>query len=204
MNGYPGAELYPSPNFRSGRRAAIDHIVIHTTELDLPTSLQVLTDPERTVINDRGDLERARVSAHYLVSDDRVYQLVDENDEAWHARSANRHTIGVEIVGETADPSTWSDGIVDQLSHLVAWLSSFHGIPLEYRAESTDPEKARGFVSHAALDPSRRSDPGIWFPWNQIKADAIQIQSGAAPSGTDAIGVVALLLVALGLAWALK
>jgi len=204
MNGYPGAVIYPSPNFRANRRAAIDHVVFHTTELDLDDSLRVLTDPDRTAVNDEGEIERARVSAHYLVTADRIFQLVDEGNEAWHARNANRHTIGIEVVGETDDPLTWSNKINNQLAQLVAWISSTHGIPLEYRAETDDPERARGFVSHAALDPARRRDPGIWFPWTEIKAKALQIQAGAAPSPSDAPAVVAVLIIAIGLAWALR
>jgi N-acetyl-anhydromuramyl-L-alanine amidase AmpD len=203
MNGYPGAvHTVHSPNFTQNRRAAIDHVVIHTTELDLPQSLHALTDPNRTVINGNGEIEPAPVSAHYLVSADRIYQLVDEGNEAWHARNANRHTIGVEIVGEASNPGTWSSAIVAQLSRLFAWLSSYHGLPLEYREESTDPQLARGFVSHGALDPSRRSDPGMWFPWNQIKQNAIQIQSGTTPSGAGPIAFA--LVLALGLAWVMK
>jgi N-acetyl-anhydromuramyl-L-alanine amidase AmpD len=212
MNGYPGAVIYPSPNFRANRRAAIDHVVFHTTELDLDDSLRVLTDPDRTAVNDEGEIERARVSAHYLVTPDRIFQLVDEGDEAWHARSANRHTIGIEVVGETEDPLTWSNKINNQLAQLVAWISSTHGIPLDYQDESTDahadtqtpPAAARGFVSHAALDPSRRRDPGIWFPWTEIKAKAMQIQAGAAPSPSEAPAVLAVLIIAIGLAWALR
>jgi N-acetyl-anhydromuramyl-L-alanine amidase AmpD len=210
MNGYPGAQLHPSPNYRQNRRAAIDHVVIHTTELDLAQSLRVLTDPDRTVINENGEIEPAPVSAHYLVSADRIYQLVDEGNEAWHARNANRHTIGVEIVGRAANPSTWSPGIVAQLSRLFAWLSSYHGIPLIHQDESTNPNAttqtppaaARGFVSHEALDPSRRSDPGMWLPWNQIKQNAIQIQSGTTPSAAGPIA--AAILLAIGLAWVIK
>lgn len=39
----------------------------------------------------------SQVSAHYVVSDDRVVQMVPESDRAWHALSANSHSIGIEI-----------------------------------------------------------------------------------------------------------
>ena len=43
----------------------------------------------------------SRVSAHYVVSGRTVYQLVDENNVAWHAMQANPFSIGIEI-----DPNT--------------------------------------------------------------------------------------------------
>lgn len=178
--------------------------MIHTTELGESQSLFALTDPDRTVINEEGEIERARVSSHYVVTPDKVYQLVDDGDEAWHAREANSHTIGVEVVGEAADPRTWSEEVVERLSALVAWLSSEYGIPLEYRATHEEPEQARGFVAHAALDPTRRTDPGMWFPWPEVRAQALRIQSGAGAPPSDAAAIIGLLIVALGLAWALK
>lgn len=204
MLGYPGAVVQPSPNFRGGRRAAVDHVVLHTTEGGLSSSLATLTDPYREAINDDGDTVSARVSAHYLVSEDVIYQLVDDGDEAWHAGPANRHTIGVEVVGEADDPRTWSDKIVAQLGALVGWLSTEYGIPLVYRAEASDPEAARGFVAHGALDPERRHDPGIWFPWPEVRAAARREQSGAPSAPGDFAPVVALLLIALGLAWVMR
>ena len=203
MQGFPGATSHPSPNYRAGRRAAVDQVVLHTTEGGLESSLDTLTDPARQVIVD-GQAENARVSAHYLVSERAIYQLVDDNDEAWHAGQHNRHTIGVEVVGEADDPRTWSGAIVSQLGRLVAWLSTEYGIPLEYRADASEPDIARGFVAHGALDPARRHDPGIWFPWPEVRAAALRVQSGAPPASTDGAGVIALLIIAIGLAWALR
>ena len=204
MFGYPGAIAHPSPNFRDGRRAAVDQVVLHTTEGGLASSLATLTDPYRQAVNEAGQLENARVSSHYLVSEDAIYQLVSDQNEAWHAGPANRHTIGVEIVGDADDPRTWSAKIVSQLGQLVGWLSSEYGIPLVYRGEATDPDLVRGFVAHGALDPERRHDPGIWFPWPDVRAAALRRQSGTPEPRTDFAPVVALLLVALGLVWVIR
>ena len=184
----------PSPNFRAGRREAITHVVLHTTEGGLSGSLAALTDPYRD----------SRVSAHYVVSEDAIYQLVDDNDEAWHAGNANRYSIGVEIVGEASNPATWTDRIVENVSKLSAWLSTEYGIPLQYREESSEPARARGYVAHGALDPERRYDPGPWLPWPKIKERALFLIGGA-PTPPGAPGaVVAVLLVALGLAWVIR
>jgi N-acetyl-anhydromuramyl-L-alanine amidase AmpD len=203
MIGFPGAVIQPSPNYSEGRRDALDQVVLHTTEGDLASSLNTLTDPARQIVDENGQIQNARVSAHYVVTGNTIYQLVSDDNEAWHAIGHNAHTIGVEVVGEAHDPRTWSDAVVTQLSRLVAWLSLEYGIPLEYRAKG-EPDIARGFVAHGALDPDRRHDPGIWFPWTQVKSAALRIQSGAAPMSADGAGVVALLIIAIGLAWALR
>lgn len=40
---------------------------------------------------------RSQVSAHYVVGQGQMAQLVDEDDAAWHARQANPFSIGIEI-----------------------------------------------------------------------------------------------------------
>lgn len=207
MQGYPGAIIAPSPNFRQGRRAAIDAVVFHTTEShSLDNSLQTLTDPYRQLPNEQtGVMESARVSAHYLVDDSGIYQLVSDDDEAWTVGVHNRHTINIEVVGEADDPTTWTAATVRNLARLVAWLSTEYSLPLVYRETASEPE-VRGFVSHGALDPARRHDPGIWFPWGEVKGQAQQIINGADPATVgrpDIAPLVGILLIALGIAWSL-
>ena len=217
MIGYPEAILYPSPNFRQGRRAALSHVVLHTTEdHSLEGSLNTLTDPYRQLPNEAtGELESARVSSHYLVDDTGIYQLVSDEDEAWTVGNFNRSTINIEVTGEADEPSTWSASTVRYLARLVAWLSSTYGIPLDYQAESINPDSAtptppaepRGFVSHGALEPRRRHDPGIWFPWTEVRSQARQIINGANPAsvgGADLRPLIALLFIALGIAWSVS
>lgn len=197
MAGYPHATPYPSPNFRTPRRASIDLIVLHTTEGDLDSSLDTLTDATRV----DGDGNPARVSSHYLIDDDATYQLVDDGAEAWHASRENARSIGIEIVGFADAPGTWSEAKLDRLAALLAWLSVEYGIPLEYRETAADPELPRGIVSHASIDPERRHDPGMWFPWPEvIEKTHSKIQGEPGPGGAWA-PVVALVAVALTLAW---
>ena len=140
--GYPGAVWLESPNFTSGRTEAVSYVIMHTTEGGLTSSLDTLTDPYKV----NADGEPSRVSAHYVVSDDVIYQLVDDSDTA-------------------ADPE--------------------------------DPQPARGFMSHSSIQSNKR-DPGPYFPWEEIKA-----QAEGAPTGdlnTEIIGAIALVLIAIGLA----
>ena len=198
---YPAALPYPSPNYRSPRRAAITHVVMHTCESsDLNQCLNWLTDA--TAVDSDGN--PARVSAHYLVAEDGVYQLVQEQTEAWGARNNNRHAIQVEVVGFANDPATWSPSIVENLTALLDDVTARNAIPLLYRERATQPANNRGIVAHAALDPTRRSDPGIYFPWTEIK-QKIQARRGE-PSQSSAGLAAAVGLVALALlfAWGLR
>ena len=176
---------YPSPNYRRGRRAAITHVILHTCESDsLDGCLSTLTDPYR--VNEDGDL--ARVSAHYVVDDSGIYHLVNEEDEAWAAGAANRYGINIEVVGYADSPATWTDAKLDHLAELLADVTQRNAIPLVYRDTATDAPLDRGIVAHGALDPARRSDPGIFFPWNDVKSRISRLR-GAFPAPATAAGL---------------
>ena len=198
---YPAALPYPSPNYRSPRRAAITHVVMHTCESsDLNQCLNWLTDA--TAVDSQGD--PARVSAHYVVDSSGVYQLVQEGDEAWGARGANRYGIQVEVVGFANDPSTWSPEVTNNLAALLDDVTARNAIPLVYRDLATMPENNRGIVAHAASDPARRSDPGIYFPWTEIKRKIQQRRGDSVGDSAGLAVVVGLIGLALLLAWGLR
>lgn len=135
----------PSPNYRQGRPRPIRYIVLHTTQGN--DSRGWLTNPA------------SQVSAHYLVRGARVYQLVDEDDTAWHAGriagtpttplytpgvNPNDESIGIEMEGYAANPLD-----TDTINTTAALIA--------------DIRKRRGalpLVSHSELSPGDRSDPG--------------------------------------------
>jgi hypothetical protein len=156
----------PSPNFSPGRSRSIRYIVRHTTQGT--DSRGWLTNPA------------SRVSAHYLVRGTEVYQLVRENDTAWHAGrivgtpttpiytgriigydngqpiwdpNPNDESIGIEMEGyaaELLDADTLGTTVA-----LIRDIRSRHGeLPM---------------VDHAQLSPGDRSDPG---PLNGAAIDA--------------------------------
>ncbi|HVR91498.1 MAG TPA: N-acetylmuramoyl-L-alanine amidase [Novosphingobium sp.] len=83
------ARTVPSPAFTAGRSGtAIDRIVIHIT--DAPTTSSTVN-----TFSAAG----AQASAHYLVGQDgEIVQFVSEADTAWHAKGANRRSVGIEHV----------------------------------------------------------------------------------------------------------
>lgn len=112
-------EWVPSPNFKSGRTEAVKYIVIHHWD-----------DPARKpkiegVINRFKD-PAIEIAAHYVVSGDRIVKMVEEKDTAWHARSANPFTIGIEV-----DPQVPGD-TYETVGALVQDIRSRYGnLPLK-------------------------------------------------------------------------
>jgi N-acetyl-anhydromuramyl-L-alanine amidase AmpD len=163
----------------------VNVVVIHHTSEDFGGSLHVLTE------------ETSRpVSSHYLVPEPldpsydrkklKVYQLVDEDQRAWHAGSSywkgqtklNNVSIGIEIVnetychraegmaqGETADwPSEticfYPDYPETQLALVIDLLQGILA-----RHPEVDPTNV---VGHADIAPQRKIDPGPRFPWQRL------------------------------------
>lgn len=130
-------------------------------------------------------LEHA-ASFHWLIADEnepehgqRVWRCVPESLAAWHvinsashpdvnagARYVNMWSLGVELVNAQTAGDTFSDWQVMQAAALVRY------------AWSTYPTLV-DVVSHAKLDPTRRSDPGANFPWDRFRDLVLDPQSPA-------------------------
>lgn len=102
----------PSPNY-SGNMGSKSVIVCHWWDKkekrpSLSGTVSWLCNPA------------AKVSAHYVVSDRTVYQLVAEDKVAWHAMSANSFSIGIEV-----DPNT-PGATYDTLIQLIKEIATRH------------------------------------------------------------------------------
>lgn len=89
-------EVRRSPNKSLGRNR-MEVIVIH--HWDDPSKNPSLNGVVSWLTN-----PASQVSAHYVVSDKRVIQLLNEDEIGWHAREANPFSIGIEI-----DPNVQGD-----------------------------------------------------------------------------------------------
>lgn len=83
-------EWQKSPNFYEGRSASVSAIVLH--QWDDPAKKPSMNGVVSWFKN-----PAAEVSAHFVVSNDRIVQMVNMGDTAWHARQANPFTVGIEI-----------------------------------------------------------------------------------------------------------
>ncbi len=153
----------PSPNYSSGRRGRkIIAIVNHITAGLMPGTLSWLRNPA------------AKASAHYLVTKaGDVYQLVKDEDTAWHAGIINRpswslydgsnpnyYTIGIEheaLAGESLTEPQYQATF-----ELHCRLVKKHSISVD----------RNHIIGHYCLDSiNRRNDPGPGFPWNRLFND---------------------------------
>lgn len=136
-----------------------------------------------------------RASWHWLIPDEnepehevRVWACAPEGRAAWHVRNDRAHpdvnndsknvnywSLGVEIVNtqsaQVNDP--FSDWQVKQAAALVRY------------AWSKYPELI-DVVSHAKLDPQRRSDPGAQFPWDRFR----ELVLAPTPAVMEAIHII--------------
>jgi N-acetylmuramoyl-L-alanine amidase len=136
----------------------VQFIVLHYTEIDFARSLHRLTKEE--------------VSSHYLVNDQppSIYQLVAENQRAWHAGPSfwqgythlNSSSIGIEIVnpGNGGDPNAaYAEYSEPQIKLVVELVRAVE------RRHSVRPDRVLG---HSDIQPLTKQDPGPRFPWYEL------------------------------------
>lgn len=122
-------------------------------------------------------IRAGRASFHWLVPHpsepahgQHVWATAPERRAAWHVANRCRHpqvlgnrshlnhaSLGIEIVNaqDGRDPfSQWQIAITAEIIRY-AWAKY---------------PKLETIVSHARLDPARRSDPGVNFPWDRLRA----------------------------------
>ncbi len=175
---YDGASrTAPSPAFTTGRAGtAIDRIVIHIT--DAPTTGSTVSHFTR---------EGANSSAHYLVGQDgEVVQFVSESDTAWHARGANRRSIGIEHVAVKQGGATYGKTTFPHMppteaeyrasATLVAQLCRKYGLTPD-RTTIIGHREADGGTSHTSC-PDGAWD---WGAYMALVAECYAV-TGAAPA----------------------
>ncbi len=145
---YPPAHWVPadSGNYASGRTAAIDTVVIHVTQGSYAGTISWFQNPD------------AEVSAHYVVrsSDGDITQMVRDADTAWHARSANPHSLGIEHEGYVDDPSWFTDTMYRSSAALTKHLCDTYGIPKD----------RDHIVGHVEVPGNDHTDPGPHWDWD--------------------------------------
>lgn len=155
-----------------GKSERIKTIVLHYTVSDNDRSIKTLTT--------------GNVSSHYLIlsnDDDKIYNLVDESERAWHAGDSgfagrtilNDTSIGIEIVNAGIKPEYRDALRNDELEyrpyeHFVA----FDELQIKKVAQLVQDLAKRydispkNIVGHSDIAPSRKIDPGAKFPWERL------------------------------------
>ena len=101
--------------------------------------------------------------------------MVDTSQRAWHVTYYNSRSIGIEMVGYADLPTTWNDNNLTALMDLLAWLVTAYHVPLVHPAANAydfanDQYNDAGLVAHGQVQPWNRTDPGPYFPWDQVLA----------------------------------
>ncbi|MEV5428201.1 N-acetylmuramoyl-L-alanine amidase [Streptomyces sp. NPDC052701] len=152
--GLAGAVDYPpalwsaayAGNYTAGRSSAVTTVVLHVTQGSYAGAISWFKDPA------------AKVSAHYVIrsSDGQVTQTVRERDTAWHARSANPYSVGIEHEGYVSTPSWFTDSMYRSSAALTRHLTDRYGIPRD-RAH---------IVGHSEVPGNDHTDPGPYWDWS--------------------------------------
>lgn len=155
-------------NYGSRNGTRIDTIVIHTTEGSLASAASWFA-------MDHAPSGLGVSSAHYIIGKDgSVILSVDPSNAAYHASDAamNRRSIGIELEGAAADPTTFTPAMLRALVALGRTLASKYAVPLR--------RGVPGIIGHLdvpAAAAKGKVDPGPYFPWasflSQVGAGAV-------------------------------
>lgn len=171
---YPNAIWNPAPVCNFGARTnPISGVVIHYTEGSYAGCISWFKNCD------------AQVSAHYVIrsSDGQVTQMVREADKAWHARSANAYTIGIEHEAYGDIVSYFTDAMYKSSADLVRDICSRYetidghrtfyrdtldsGIRLNEGLHSLGGESACTKIrGHQHYPDQSHTDPGPYWNWN--------------------------------------
>lgn len=126
-------------------------IIHHTAQNSCEQTLETFTIP------------RTQVSAHYVIcKDGSVHHMLNDFLRAWHAGNSrwgnltdiNSASIGIEIDNNGSE--VFTEQQVNSLLNLLSLLKKAHAIP------------AANFIGHSDIAPTRKVDPNITFPWQQL------------------------------------
>ncbi|MFF3750892.1 peptidoglycan-binding protein [Streptomyces sp. NPDC002018] len=158
---YPPAAWVPAnaANYAVGRSASISTVVVHVTQGSYAGTISWFQNPS------------SQVSSHYVVrsSDGAITQMVRDSNTAYHARSANASSLGIEHEGFVADPSWFTDAMYRSSAALTKYLCERYGIPKD-RAH---------IVGHVEVPGNDHTDPGPNWNWNYY----MQLVGGSSGGG---------------------
>ena len=74
--------------------------------------------------------QSSQVSAHYIIDrNGDIYQMVSDDDKAWHAKAANPRSIGIEHVAMPGQQM--ADDQQNSSVELIKWLMATYSIPVD-------------------------------------------------------------------------
>ena len=129
-------------------------IIHHTAQNSCEQTLKTFT------------LQRTQVSAHYVIcKDGTIHHMLNDYLRAWHAGAArwgndadiNSNSIGIELDNNGYEP--FAPEQLNSLLKLLAALKKQYNIPQP------------NFIGHGDIAPTRKNDPNVRFPWQDLAAN---------------------------------
>ncbi|MFP1788530.1 N-acetylmuramoyl-L-alanine amidase [Lonsdalea quercina] len=166
---------YNSYRSVNGFNRRVRFLIMHYTALDFDNSIITLTG--------------SSVSAHYLVPDPsdnsytdagfedmRIFNLVDENERAWHAGVsswADRSNLNDSSIGiETVNLATDDNGIFSFPPYNSVQIDAVKELAINILQRYPDITLVN-VIGHSDIAPGRKSDPGPAFPWEELYAAGV-------------------------------
>jgi hypothetical protein len=128
---------------------------------------------------------------HSIVDSDSIVRVGRYEWTMFHCIGANSYTLGLSFACRTADFQSMpperlagfiTNGAIEAAS-MANWVKLTTGIRVpSIRITKAEADAGRaGYVPHALMDPTRRSDPGQWFPWDRFLGETEARLTGGLP-----------------------
>lgn len=153
-----------SGNYTASRSAAVSAVTIHTTQGSYAGTISWFKNAS------------AQVSAHYVIrsSDGQVTQMVRNAHTAWHVRSHNSYTLGIEHEGYVNNSSWYTTAMYNASSALVRnFCSKYSAIKCAsaYNGPASSGTKVLAnsvkIKGHQHYSGNTHTDPGINWNWTR-------------------------------------
>jgi len=150
-------------NYYPTRSKDIQGIVVHTAEggRSAVGIAKYLSTTDRTA------------SAHVVIDDKEIVELVPDDFTAFHCRGSNSKSLGLEIAyfaDKWGEDPVYEEAVIALSASWCAEKADAHNIPMKRVTIDEWNAGKKGFISHAECDPSRRTDPGANFDWDKFFA----------------------------------
>lgn len=159
------SDFIPARHYSVTPGREVHFVVLHQTECSPAAG------SARNVARWFGGPAAPQASAHYVLDEAECFQLVREEDAAWHAgHTGNRYGIGIEMCGWTKDGAdVWDQhpSTADRAARLLADICQRLGLPCVMLDAAALVRGDRGVTTHAEVSKawaeSDHHDPSAYL-----------------------------------------